>query len=100
MAYATDNELLPKAKELTDKVVSAAQKVDESYGITSSLDESLKVRGRPGAQGADQSPAMPHSTPCWRGAQISDKWAQASEKVSEVTSQAKTKVEELSSSLK
>lgn len=41
--FAQEKDVLPKAKTVTDKVVSALQAVDNNYGITAKIDEKLLV---------------------------------------------------------
>ncbi|KAG8469474.1 hypothetical protein KFE25_005929 [Diacronema lutheri] len=71
--FAQEKDLLPKAKTVTDKVVSALQAVDNNYGITAKIDEKLL---------------------------ISDKVSAATDKLAEVKSTVTSKVDELSASLK
>jgi len=71
--FSSENNVLPKAKEVTDKVVAVLNQVNENYQITAKIDEKLL---------------------------LSEKFEKAGDKISEVTSSVSTKVKDFSSSMK
>jgi len=73
VSFATEQNVLPKAKEVTDKVVGVLDSVNQNYGITAKIDEKLL---------------------------LSEKIETASAKLGEVKSTVSSKVNDLSANMK
>jgi len=73
VGFASEKDLLPKAKTVTDKVVSALVAVDNNYQITAKIDEQLL---------------------------ISEKVTLATDKITDLKSSVTSKVSELTAAMK